>query len=176
MPNYEEMPKDENLNEVAQGANALLELGLDEIEIKAHRDDAKRREFNRLVCVCGHAMNKHSEFNPGLWSCHTARMYCPCERPRAVVEVSDTRYFMTKSRGYGAQHALSTGLSKLHEKGGTSKLIIEPNCFRCEEPRTPLLPAAFDREVRLVFKPGQLNGLFCHDCLVKFPIDHYSKN
>jgi hypothetical protein len=159
-----------------ESANALQELGLDEQEIMAHREDSKRREFNRLVCVCGHAMNKHNEFNPGLWSCHTARMYCPCEKPRAVVEVSDTRYFMTKSRGYGAQHALSTGLSKLHERGGTSRLIIDPKCFRCEEPKSPLLPAAFDRDVRLVFKPGHLNGLFCHDCLVEFPIDHYSKN
>lgn len=156
--------------------NALSDLGLDPDEIREHRQDIKRREYNRQVCVCGHAMNKHSRHSNGIWSCHTARMYCPCELPKPVVEVSDTRYFMTKSRGYGASHALSTGLSRLGEVGGSSKLIVEPKCFKCQRETNPLIPATFDRYIRLIFKPGPLNGLFCHDCIAEFPIDHYSKD
>jgi hypothetical protein len=155
--------------------NALDRLGLDQSEIRIHRSDLKRKEYDRLVCVCGHAVNKHKEFRSGTWQCHTARMYCPCEWPKAVVEVSDTRYFMTKSRGYGARHALSTGLSRLHERGGTSRVVIEPLCFACKRETTPLLPATFDSQQRLIFKPGPLNGLFCHDCLSEFTIDHFSK-
>jgi hypothetical protein len=158
-----------NEPEINAGQNALLELGLDVSAISAHREDIKRKEFNRNVCVCGHAMNKHSD---GL--CHTARMYCPCENPMPVVEVSDTRYFMTKSRGYGAQHALSTGLSRLHEVGGSSRLIIEPKCFRCGEMANPLIPAGFSRDQWLVYRPGIFNGMFCLSCISEFPINHNS--
>jgi hypothetical protein len=161
-------------NQIPPLGNALDRLGIDESEIQIHRSDLKRKEYDRKVCICGHAMNKHKEFRSGQWQCHTAKMYCPCEIPKAVVEVSDTRFFMTKSRGYGAKHALSTGLSRLNERGGTSRLIIEPVCFACKRETTPLLPATFDRERRLIFKPGPLNGLFCIDCLSDFPINHYS--
>lgn len=176
MQSNSEEPNIQLGNDLAQPVgDALDRLGIDDAEIQTHRSDIRRKEYDRQVCICGHAMNKHSEFSSGMWQCHTARMYCPCERPKAVVEVSDTRYFMTKSRGYGAKHALSTGLSRLKERGGTSRLIIEPLCFVCQREITPLLPATFDRQRRLIFKPGPLNGLFCHDCLSKFPIDHYSK-
>jgi hypothetical protein len=155
------------------GQNAFHDLGLDVSAISAHREEIKRREFNRNVCVCGHAMNKHSQLS-GHTFCHTARMYCPCEDPRPVVEVSDTRYFMTKSRGYGAHHALSTGLSRLHEVGGSSRLLIEPKCFRCGELANPLIPAGFNRDRWLIFQPGPYNGMFCQSCILEFPINHNS--
>lgn len=172
----EKMPTNNETNPpVHEGSSALEHLGIDEQAIANHRKELKAKEYNRGVCVCGHAMNKHTKYGINEWSCQTARMWCPCEAPKVIVEVSDTRYFMTKSRGYGEKHALSTGLSRLHEKGGTSKLVIEPKCFRCEEVKYPLVPAAFDRHIRLIFKPGPYNGLFCRDCLSIFPIDHYSK-
>jgi hypothetical protein len=147
-------------------------LGIPAQAIEAHLKDVRESVRAKLVCVCGHAVNKHTSTDGHVF-CRTARMFCPCETITPVVEASDTRYFMTKTRGYGERHALSTGLFRLRKAGGTFKLLDNQVCFRCREASPILIPASLTREFALLAKPGPMNGLLCTECLTSFPF-HFS--
>jgi hypothetical protein len=72
-------------------------LGIPAQAIEAHLKDVRESVRAKLVCVCGHAVNKHTSTDGHVF-CRTARMFCPCETITPVVQASDTRYFMTKTR------------------------------------------------------------------------------
>jgi hypothetical protein len=154
------MSEDKNTN-----ANALQELGIEDSEVDAFLVGKAENPPEKMVCICGHATNKHSEISKDYWSCVTARHFCPCARPVPVLLVQDTRYFMRKTYGYGAKHAMSTGLRKLNQEGKWSRFTIELTCFKCNAGNVKLLPAALNRDYRISDKPEAINVLLCWDCV-----------
>ncbi len=146
-------------------ANALQELRIDDSEVDAFLSNRAQNPPEKMVCICGHATNKHNEISKDYWSCVTARHYCPCAKPIPVLLVQDTRYFMRKTYGYGAKHAMSTGLRKLNQEGKWSKFIIDLSCFRCNSTDVKLHPAALNRDFRISDRPEAINVLLCWNCL-----------
>lgn len=99
------------------------------------------RSHNRNICICGHAVSRHS-FDK--WQnktfCKPGQLSCPCVQPRAVLDVPNTRYFMRKSQGNGAKHALVRGVAASIEVLGQEEFeekrtwLVEPKCDICKEP------------------------------------------
>jgi hypothetical protein len=144
---------------------ALNDLGIEEEEVEqfiAQRD--RGEEGKKYVCICGHAMNKHSE-TAGSLMCVTAKHYCPCLHPIAVLNVQDTRYFMTKTYGFGRRHALATGLYRLGRVGKWAIWLEKPYCHKCGSEGHPILPTAIDEMNRAVERPAIRNVLLCVSCL-----------
>ncbi len=149
--------------------DAFDQLGLSLEEVEAFQQANRAKKIaNSEVCACGHAMNKHTKYESGHWSCHTAKMFCPCQEPIPVLVADDTKYFMTKTHGYGARHALATGLLRCRQKGVKTRMIVEPRCFKCDRQTENLFPAAINRENRLVNVPADRNGIFCIECIYAF--------
>ena len=149
--------------------DAFDQLGLSLEEVEAFQLAKRAKKVaNSEVCACGHAMNKHTQYESGHWDCHTAKMWCPCQEPIPVLVADDTKYFMTKTHGYGAKHALATGLLRCRQKGVKTRMIVEPICFKCERETDNLFPAAINRENRLVDVPADRNGIFCIECIYAF--------
>lgn len=92
----------------------------------------KRR--NPYICLCGHAMARHSEDpNTGAVSCKPSRIWCHCTRKYPVLTVEDTRIFVRMSDGYGQDHAVIRGLSALIKKGKKAEWVTEGLvCHFCE--------------------------------------------
>jgi hypothetical protein len=82
------------------------------------------------ICACGHPMKRHSSYG-GLSTCSPTRLVCPCKEARAVIETSDTRVFLRKTRGSGTLHALAQGLHAAQKAGHTVKWLIEMKCDKC---------------------------------------------
>lgn len=149
--------------------DAFDELGLSIQEAEEFQTANRNKKVaNRDVCACGHAMNKHTKYESGHWDCHTAKMWCPCQEPIPVLQADDTKYFMTKTHGYGAKHALATGLLRCRQKGVATKMIVALQCFKCAMAGVELLPAAINRDNRLVDVPASRNGIFCLKCIHEF--------
>ncbi len=149
--------------------DAFDQLGLSLEEVEAFQQANRAKKIaNSEVCACGHAMNKHTKYESGHWDCHTAKMWCPCQEPIPVLVADDTKYFMTKTHGYGARHALATGLLRCRQIGVKTRMIVEPRCFKCARQTDNLFPAAINRENRLVDVPADRNGIFCIECIYTF--------
>jgi hypothetical protein len=150
---------------VSERFEALNEIGIhpDEVEEFINIRDL-RQEVQREVCICGHAINKHDGMG-GNVICVTARMWRPCTTPHAVLNVQDTRYFMTRTYGAGRKHALATGLHRLGKKGKWAKWIVEPKCAKCGANKNPVYPTAIDETNRVSRKPTSRNFLLCGVCL-----------
>lgn len=149
--------------------DAFDQLGLSLQEVEEFQIAKRNKKVaNRDVCACGHAMNKHTQYESGHWDCHTAKMWCPCQEPIPVLQADDTKYFMTKTHGYGSKHALATGLLRCRQKGVKTKMIIAPQCFKCSASGLQLYPAGINRDNRLVDVPASRNGIFCLKCIYEF--------
>ena len=155
----------ETANEKQAPISALDALGIEQAEIQAFLAEHDRKPVGREVCLCGHALNKHTEMVPGVISCVTARIWCPCQVPQPVVEVQDTRFFMRTTYGYGPKHALSTGLYALKLRGKWSRLIKELMCSRCGTSASNLAPASVDPSGRVSMRPTARNVLLCPICI-----------
>lgn len=117
------------------------DFDLDYDEIKDYNSAYKQepRSLDRRICICGHAMSRH-HFNKfdGTHYCKPGQLACPCINPRAVIEVPNTRYFMRKSRGSGAKHALPRGIVASIEALGEEefnekmKWLVDPVCDICK--------------------------------------------
>jgi hypothetical protein len=98
------------------------------------------RSLDRRICICGHAMSRHHFNNyEGSHFCKPGQLACPCINPRPVIEVPNTRYFMRKSHGSGAKHALPRGIVASIEALGEDefnskrKWLVDPVCDICKE-------------------------------------------
>jgi hypothetical protein len=143
-------------------------FGIDLEEVESFWDITHREQPNRQICVCGHGVNRHLDLRPGETGCFVSRMSCPCAQVIPVLEVSDTRYFMTKTAGWGDKHALSTGLLRLHKAGGTAKSLIGKVCLKCGVESEKLIPTSMDESLAVLEKPGTRNALLCSDCWAGF--------
>jgi hypothetical protein len=113
----------------------LLDFGFDEAE-EADRDamerDGRFRDRDRRICACGHPFSRHHTLS-GRLECKPSKMYCKCKNQKAVLESDDTRFFLRKTMGAGALHALGRGLKATVERGIEIRWVIEPNCEKCGE-------------------------------------------
>jgi len=146
-------------------SDALDAFGFSESEIEAELRKNRLAPPSKQVCICGHAVNKHSEPSEGRWYCRTANHDCPCGGPEPILVVQDTRYFMKKTEGYGPMHALSYGLMRLRQEKKWARFIIELKCDRCKAEDTKLFPVPLSPELRVVRRPSPINKLVCNDCL-----------
>lgn len=116
---------------------------MDEFDVKSadvkeindiYRIDPRSR--NRNICICGHSTSRHRfDASLNIHICKPGQLACPCIAMRAVIDVPNTRYFMRKSVGSGAKHALVRGVSASIEALGAEEF---------EEKRTWLVPAECD--------------------------------
>lgn len=121
---------------------------------------------NRDICSCGHPSRSHYEYREGQIMCQVAKMYCPCVQLIPVLRVSDTRLFQFKSRGSGARHALSLGVSLLLGKGGTYEEVLNRTCFACKRDSQSLAPVSMNEYRRLLDGPGPYTVLLCSECRI----------
>jgi hypothetical protein len=148
-------------DEIAQ--NALGELGISLEDALAARVQPARKPH--LICICGHALNKHGDLGPGRLYCRTAQMWCPCGDPEAVLEVEDSRYFMRVTRGFGVKHALIGGLARLMELNKSARWIVSLRCQNCGSTDGPILPVAVNSLGQISDKPERLNMFTCTKCI-----------
>lgn len=147
---------------------ALAEMGIDGADVDAFRAALVDIPPDRLVCICGHAVNKHNEIAPGRIICQTAKILCPCDVPRAVVVVQDTRYFMWVTKGIGAGHALAAGLRRLEARGKWSKMLEPPKCDGCHQTDLKISPVAISQRGTVSMKQQKINVFLCDNCLFKY--------
>lgn len=97
------------------------------------------RSLDRRICACGHAMSRHRlNTITGRYACKPGQLSCACINQRPVIEVPNTRYFMRKSMGSGAKHALPRGVAASAEALGDEftekkKWLIDEVCDLCGE-------------------------------------------
>ena len=144
--------------------SALAALGIDLQEAVEMDESLKRRgPRDTRVCLCGHGMAKHKVI-AGRIICKPSAMYCKCTKPRAVLDVEDTRFFLRSTQGGGSMHALSRGLSALALAGKNATWIIEMKCDRCGAVDEVLTPVPVSMEGRVRTEDTGLHGLLCHTC------------
>ena len=118
---------------------------------------------DRRVCVCGHAMTKHTVYS-GMVDCKPSALRCPCKKPRAVLEVDDTRVFLRKTEGAGAMHALARGMYSSIHAGKSVKWIIELACDRCGSDKNNVVPVPVTQSGYATDEATGYDALLCPDC------------
>ncbi len=163
---YSELPEDQR---TAHELSPFGNLGITADSVGRFEAERSLHDRAKWVCICGHALNKHKEFESNRWSCLTARHWCPCQFPKAVVSVSDTRYFMRKTYGPGSKHALSTGLGRLIQVRKSFDWLETPSCWNpnCERTNVKIFPVAISKYKKPSNQPGPINVLFCESCYLR---------
>jgi len=153
--------------EQAEKAMAVLGVTLEEIE-QADVDKRKDGPRDQRICVCGHAVSKHTVVEGrGQVTCKPSAMHCPCKSLRPVLRTSDTRCFLRKTDGPGAEHALSRGMMEAVKRSKTIEWIVPIVCDRCEQPTDKVIPTPIAQGTAGVYKknePAAQNALLCRDC------------
>lgn len=155
---------------------------LDDFDVDPNRLDifdqtiAQHRNQDKRICICGHRMTGHKN-----GKCVPARFSCPCKKTQAVLEVPDTRFFLSRTTGSGEKHALIRGIYLSEKSMGVrfkqeSKWLVE---HKCENPacgkETKLFPVLCDTDMFRIYDsdPDQgVTAFLCETCrLVYFDSD-----
>lgn len=147
----------------AKDALAALGLSLDEA-IEADQRLTEKKTRDPRVCLCGHAVNRHTIVN-GIVMCNPSRMSCPCKNCRPVIEVDDTRKFLRKTTGPGYEHALIRGIAALSEIGKSMKWIEPPKCDRCSTTEGRIVPVPVTAGKTVAYEATGRDALLCDKCL-----------
>jgi len=108
----------------------FFDFSEEEAEEKAREFEGDGYNRDGRICICGHPMKRHTEYG-GLSTCSPSRLVCPCKKGKPVLEVSDTRVFLRKTRGSGTAHALTQGILACKGKHEV-KWLVEQRCDRCK--------------------------------------------
>jgi hypothetical protein len=154
---------EQDSTETASGVEMIPHFGVTIEEVEAYLTSRKTDNPRRVICVCGHAMSKHSEPDGSRRYCATGRMLCYCSDPKPAIKVEDARYFIRWTHGWGEKHALALGLSAYLKTGKKVEWLIEPVCFVCKDPSRSVFPASVNRGYRISKRCDELNGLFCRE-------------
>lgn len=151
--------------------DALAKLGLTPEDVdRADVELAEQRKaisaVNRHICACGHAMARHT-ISHGIVMCKPARMECPCKKARPVLLAQDTRMFIRKTAGGGAQHALTRGIRESLTKDKSVEWIIDLVCDRCGEENASIIPVPVTQGGTAVSRATGYDALLCPDCRVE---------
>lgn len=170
----EDMREDEEERQkvpTGSALDALLKMGLTPEDVdRADIELAERRKANaaidRHVCACGHAMSRHTIAN-GIVMCKPARMECLCKRARPVLVVQDTRLFIRKTEGGGAEHALTRGIRESLTKNKSVEWLIDLVCDRCGKEADSVVPVPVTQNGTAVSRATGYDALLCPDCRVE---------
>lgn len=112
------------------GDDILREMGLDpEEESKKLATTRKKTAEERIICTCGHSLSRHRFSEGASSSCVPGMMTCPCMHWNPVLKVQDTRPFMWKTSGIGAEHALTKGIIAMNKKNVSGEWL--PDAYKC---------------------------------------------
>ncbi len=142
-------------------------LGLDPAEVLA--EDKKlnarpaRAKRDHRINVCGHPVARITNAN-GIVYCKPTRMECPCKKLRPMLEVSDLRFFLRRTEGGGALHALTRGLAALEEAGGSAKWLVDLVCDRCGKADGGVVPVPVTGNGIQVSRATGFDAMLCKDC------------
>jgi hypothetical protein len=109
------------------------------------------RQNDKRICICGHSMSRHKRSeDTGRIECRPARFDCPCKHSRPVIEVPNTKYFLSRTLGSGEKHALTRGIflsqkAIADEFNQNAKWIIDLKCDDCGE-ETKVFPVMCDSD------------------------------
>ncbi len=160
-------PQGDETQEPSQGSPFDM-LGVKPENVQKFFDQRDRFDTSKHVCICGHAINKHSGYEEGHGVCLTGRHYCPCKNQTPVLVSNDTRYFMRKTYGPGSKHALVAGLMRLRHVGKQATWLEAPSCWTpdCNSGNKLIFPVALDKTNRVLDKPGPVNVFLCETCVL----------
>jgi hypothetical protein len=150
--------------------NALAMLGINAEEaVEADQALTRKPSSDKRICLCGHAINKHST-ESGVIQCVPSRYYCPCKNIRPVVLVEDTRLFLRKTNGPGAEHALTRGLAASFSADKNVEWITEVKCDKCGVEATPagdvqISPVAVTEYKTVSYEATGFDALLYTTCL-----------
>ena len=148
-------------------AMAVLGVSLEEIE-EATEIRREKGPRDQRICVCGHAIHKHTIVEGrGQVVCKPSAMHCPCKNARPVLKTNDTRCFLRKTEGPGAEHALSRGMAEALKRGKSFEWIVPIVCDRCQQPADRIIPTPIGQGTTGVYKKNEasaLNALLCREC------------
>ena len=162
------MMQDQTNSGVEPTPSLIDDLGITSESVEKFLGDRDRYDTSKQVCICGHAINKHSKYEEGWGTCLTGRHYCPCVNKTAVLYAHDTRYFMRKTFGSGSKHALSAGLLRLIQVGVEAHWLQQPLCWNaeCPNPQQKVYPVPLNRQNQIVDAPGHYNIFLCETCFL----------
>jgi len=132
-------------------------------EVDEYLDTMANRNPKKIICICGHAMSKHSEPEINPRYCATGKLFCMCQNPTPVILVEDARFFVRATYGWGPKHAFSLGLNAYLKTGKAVNWLCEPVCFVCGVANLGVSPASANRGNRLSSKCDYYNGFFCRE-------------
>ena len=142
-------------------------LGLDpedvlkvDYELNARPAKAKR---DHRINICGHPVARVTNAN-GIVYCKPTRMECPAKKLRPMLEVSDLRFFLRRTEGGGALHALTRGLAALEEAGGSAKWLEDLVCDRCGRADGGVVPVPVTINGIQVSRATGFDAMLCKDC------------
>ncbi len=152
----------------ARNALALLGISAEEA-VETDEKLTRKPSRDKRICLCGHAVNKHST-DAGLVICVPSRYNCPCKNIRAVVQAEDTRLFLRKTSGPGAEHALTRGLAASFSADKGVEWIETPKCDKCGIEATPagdvrISPVAVTEYRTVSNEATGYDALLCDTCL-----------
>lgn len=81
-------------------------------------------ETEGVICICGHPVEAHPE--DGM--CSVSPNICLCRGAKAVLWVSDKRFFYKATKGPHESHALLLGIADLESKLGRTSEVIPWVC------------------------------------------------
>lgn len=148
--NSTSMPLMPNLNVSSEAVETFL---------ASHKSENPRK----IICICGHAISKHSDPSSSRKYCASGKMLCRCSEPKPVLKVEDARFFIRWTHGWGPKHALALGLNSYLKTGKSVEWLIQPVCFVCKDPSRSVSPASVNRGLRVSNRCDELNGLFCDE-------------
>jgi hypothetical protein len=148
-----------------------FDADLDELALLDEALTQPPRRNDKRICICGHPMSRHNTKKAG--ECVPARFTCACRKQVPVLEVPDTRYFLSRSLGSGEKHALMRGIF-LAQKGmgeafdEKAKWLVDLECWNpaCKAP-TKLFPVRTDPDLYRIYDSNKDEGVsafLCEKC------------
>ena len=148
----------------AEDALAAIGMNLDEVVEIDNTLRTRPAVRDGRICICGHGVSKHTDYNNGVVTCKPSKMDCPCKKIRPVLEAQDTRPFLRRTQGSGSLHALSRGMAALATQGKSATWIIPLECDRCEKSADKLSPVPVTLNGIEVTEPTGYDALLCDSC------------
>lgn len=147
------------------------------VEAASKREIMSSRTKSRWVCMCGHSVGSHiaKGLSVGV-TCTPNRRICHCGTVKPILEASNLRFFNRFSdAGNGVDHALSAGVQKLLDSGGTIQWDKDKVfCAWCQIRGVKMSPTVINKPentpgiTAIEKKSGLTDILLCVPCESKF--------
>jgi hypothetical protein len=144
-----------------------FDVDQDKLELIDKAVSQPPRRNDRRICICGHPVSRHDSETG---KCKPARFECPCKRKHAVLDVPNTRYFLSRTMGSGEKHALTRGIFLARRAMGEdfderAEWLVE---LKCDNPAckadTKLYPIRCDNDWYRIYESDKDQGVTCFYC------------